>query len=141
MKSHIKDQPQAFDRFGARWTPTQILLDSAGVERHRIEGYLPVEDFLAELELGLGKLAFAHEDYAEAEKRFHDVDANHHDAACAAEACYWAGAARFKASHRGEALAESAKLLQERYPGTEWARRASVYLESAPQPRGRPGSR
>jgi hypothetical protein len=61
VKIHVKEQPAVFERFKAQWTPTQLILDGDGIEHHRIEGFLPKEDFIAELELGLGKLAFEEE--------------------------------------------------------------------------------
>jgi hypothetical protein len=32
-----------------------IVADSDGTERYRFEGYLPAEDFVAQLALGIGK--------------------------------------------------------------------------------------
>jgi tetratricopeptide (TPR) repeat protein len=68
VKAHIKEQKDTFTRFNVHWTPTQLVLDSDGVERHRIEGFLPSIDFMAQLELGLGKFYFQKEDYARAEE-------------------------------------------------------------------------
>jgi len=127
VKSHIKEQPQNFHRFGARWTPTQLILDPDGVERHRIEGFLPKMDLLGELELGLGKMEFALSHWPEAEKHFRSVQQKHPNAACAAEACYWEGVSEYKRTNKGETLAALGKRLRERYPGTEWARRGEVW--------------
>ena len=127
MKAHIKEEHATFDRFGARWTPTQIVLDSDGVERHRIEGFLPVEDFLAQLELGLGKLAFEGKNYTEAEYRFQSVCDTHPMAGAAPEACYWAGVSKYKSTNAPDPLRETAGLLSKRYPESEWARKASVW--------------
>ena len=127
VRAHIKEQPEVFSRFRASWTPTQIFLDKDGVERYRIEGFLPVEDFLAQLEMGLGRLKFEREDYEGAERAFHDVCDGHPGAGAAAEACYWAGVAAYKARHTAEPLAETAKLLRERYPESEWTKKASVW--------------
>ncbi len=49
------------------------MLDPEGRERHRVEGFLPVDDFLAQIELGLAKIAFQTEAYEEAEKRFRAI--------------------------------------------------------------------
>src|ERR1041385_3400045 len=50
---HVKDPDNAFkrisERFQAPWTPTILLLDPSGAEQHRIEGFLPTEDFLPKL--------------------------------------------------------------------------------------------
>jgi hypothetical protein len=45
--------------YGVQWTPTILVLDASGEERHRIEGFLPVEDFLPQLAFGLAHAAFA----------------------------------------------------------------------------------
>lgn len=68
VKIHIKEQPETFKRFGAQWTPTILIMAPDGEEAHRIEGFLPVEDFLAQLELGLGKALLRGEKYQDAEK-------------------------------------------------------------------------
>ena len=48
---HVKDQANDFKRFGerynAQWTPTLLVIDPSGTERHRIEGFLPADDLLA----------------------------------------------------------------------------------------------
>ena len=43
VRLHVKTHPEAMGRFGADWTPTVMLLDSNGQERHRIEGFLPAD--------------------------------------------------------------------------------------------------
>jgi outer membrane protein assembly factor BamD (BamD/ComL family) len=103
------------------------VLDPAGTERHRIEGFLPVDDFVAQLELGLAKLAFEGKEYAEAERRFRSVCDSHPGAGAAPEACYWAGVSAYKATDVAQPLKETAKLLKERYPESEWTRKASVW--------------
>lgn len=128
MKAHIKEQKATFNRFNAQWTPTQIILDADGVERFRIEGFLPVDDYLAQLDLGLGKLHFQHEKYAEAEKRFRSACESSPASGAAPEACYWAGVAAYKRSNDAGNLASAAKTLKERYPESEWARKASVWI-------------
>ena len=127
VKIHIKEQKQTFDRFGALWTPTQIILDLNGVERHRIEGFLPVEDFLARLELGLARVAFEDKRFAEAERRYRTICDEYPHTGAAPEACYWAGVSAYKATNQPQHLKETLDVLRERYPDTEWARRASVW--------------
>lgn len=128
VKAHIKEQKRTFERFNAQWTPTQIVLDSDGVERHRIEGFLPVEDFLAQLSLGLGKLLFQHQEYGNAEKRFRSIVETHATTGAAPEACYWAGVSAYKRSNDPAPLSATAKLLKAKYPESEWTRKASVWI-------------
>ena len=99
VKAHIKEQKPTFQRFNAQWTPTILLLDSAGAEKHRIEGFLPVDDFLAQLELGLAKISFQRGSYAEAEKRFRTICGTYRTTGAAPEARYWAGVSAYKASN------------------------------------------
>jgi hypothetical protein len=127
VRIHIKEKPDQFQRFHVSWTPTQLIMDPDSTERYRIEGFLPVEDFLGQLELGLGRLLFEHEDYEAAERRFHAVCDDHPRAGAAPEACYWAGVAAYKAKHEPAPLRETALLLRERYPDSEWTRKASVW--------------
>jgi len=127
VKVHIKEQPDTFKRFNAQWTPTLVLLDADGVERHRVEGFLPADDLLAQLDLGLGKIAFQHSQYGDAEKRFRSVFKNYAATAAAPEACYWAGVSAYKASNDPQHLAATARLLKERYPDSEWSRKSSVW--------------
>ena len=129
VKAHIKEQPQTFERFKALWTPTQLVLDTDGTERHRIEGFLPIEDFLAQLEQGLARLAFEHKDYEQAEQAFRGVCERRPRAGVAAEACYWAGVSAYKATNAPDPLRATAKLLRERYPESEWTRKASVWAK------------
>jgi hypothetical protein len=128
---HVKDDPADFKRYGekygAQWTPTILELDPQGTERHRIEGFLPVEDFLAQLILGLGHMAFKAERWAEAEKNFRQVAEKFPRSDAAAEALYWSGAAKYKNTHDATALRDTAKAFEQRYSDTPWAKKASVW--------------
>ena len=128
---HVRDQADDFLRFGqrynAQWTPTILELDPDGVERHRIEGFLPGDDFLAQLMLGVGHMAFKRGDFAEAERRFREVvdTLPHSDAA--AEALYWAGVSRYKKSGDSSALGETARAFTQSYTQSPWAKKASIW--------------
>lgn len=127
IKIHVKENPQAFERFGAQWTPTVIVADDDGTERYRFEGYLPAEDFMANLALGLAKRAFAHGDWVQAESGFRTVLDRHPESEVAPEALYWAGVSRYKASNDAAALQETAKAFQQRYSDSAWAKKSSVW--------------
>jgi hypothetical protein len=128
---HVKDQAADFKRFGerynAQWTPTLLVLDPEGVERHRIEGFLPAEDLLAQLPLGLGHSAFARQQWDEAERRFREVVERFPNTEAAPEALYWAGVARYKGKGDAKALGETAREFSRRYQGSSWAKKASVW--------------
>ena len=131
VRVHVREQADEFKRLGARfsaqWTPTVLIVDEGGEERYRLEGFLPADDFLAQLELGLGRAAFARSDFAEAERRFRGVVKNHPDTDAAPEALYWAGVAKYKATGDAAALAETYQQFQSRYKDTSWATKASVW--------------
>ena len=127
VKIHIKENHAGFDRFGVQWTPTIIVADSHGVERYRFEGYLPAGDFLSQLEMGLAKAAFANRNWSEAERRFREVAENFAESDAAAEALYWAGVSRYKATGDATALRRTAETFRSRYSGSQWAKKASVW--------------
>jgi outer membrane protein assembly factor BamD (BamD/ComL family) len=128
---HIKEQREVFERFRALWTPTQLILDSDGHELFRIEGFLPTDDFLAQLELGLAKIAFEHHRYDEAERRYRSVCERFPETGAAPEACYWEGVSAYKATNDPAHLRTTAERMKQRYPQSEWARKASVWEEPA----------
>lgn len=130
VKIHIKEQPQTFERFAALWTPTIVILDPDGVERHRIEGFLTAEDFLAELEVGRGKVAFARGDYAAANRIFASVRDQFPKTSAAPPAVYWEGVAGYKSSKDPNFLKDAASRLKETYSQSEWATKSSVWLGS-----------
>jgi hypothetical protein len=128
---HVRDDAADFKRYRERyaslWTPTILLLHPNGEERHRIEGFLPAEDFLAQLTLGLGHLAFTAERWSEAERWFTQVVEQFPQSEAAAEALYWAGVSRYKGKDDKNALAETARAFEQRYPDSSWAKKASVW--------------
>lgn len=126
-RAHVKDQGEVFKRFGAEWTPTVVIADADGTERHRFEGFLPKPDFLAQLRLGLAHRARARNEFAEAERRYRELSGQQVPDDIAAEAQYWAGVAKYKATNDGAALGETAKAFESRFSDTTWAKKASVW--------------
>jgi hypothetical protein len=126
VRFHVKENPQAFERFGAQWTPTILIDDPDGKERHRIEGFLPADAFLAQLQLGLARAAFSAGDWKNAEQHYESV-AGTGDEETAPEAMYWAGVARYKGSNDASHLGATHKRLSEKYPNSSWAKKASVW--------------
>jgi hypothetical protein len=127
VRIHMQENPKGFARFGAQWTPTVIVADPDGRERYRLEGYLPAEDFLAQLELGLGKSAFGNSNFAEAERRFRSVATKFPKSETAPEALYWMGVSKYKATNDANALKETAKAFRSQYKDSQWAKKASVW--------------
>ncbi len=131
VRIHVRENAEAWKKLspelGVQWTPTILILDQDGKEQHRLEGFLPAEDFLAQLAVGLAKVAFGRGDYKEAERLYRDVLEKHPNTDSAAEAMYWAGVSRYKASNDAGDLKEIARQFGERYQDTTWAKKASVW--------------
>jgi thioredoxin-related protein len=127
VEAHIKEHPAYFHRFGAVWTPTVLIMDYDGVERLRIEGYLPKEEFRAHLEMGLARVAFMGKKWADAERRYAEVVERYPDSKVAAEAVYWKGVSRYKQTNDHTVLGEVPEQLKEKYADTVWALKASVW--------------
>ena len=113
-------------RYSAQWKPTALVIDGDGIERHRIEGFLPPDDFSAQLVLALGHAAFGAGQFQTAEERFRDVVDKHGFSDAAPEALYWAGVSRYKATNDPRALKETAEAFK-KYPDSSWAKKASVW--------------
>ena len=131
VKLHVKDQAADYQkfaqRFDAQWTPTILELDSSANVRHKIEGFLPADDFLAQLILGLGHTAFKADDWKRAEELFRRIVNELPDTEAAPEALYWAGVAAYKGSNDGKALGDTAAAFKSRYTDSSWAKKASVW--------------
>lgn len=131
VRVHVQDHAEEYRRLGARygveWTPTILILDPSGEERHRIEGFVPAGELRAQLELGLGRFDFSAGAYGEAERRFRGIVEREPDAEVAPEALYWAGVAKYKATDDGSALEETALAFHDRYQSSPWATKASVW--------------
>jgi len=98
----------------------------AGEERHRIEGFLPSDDFVTQLGLGPGRIHFSAGRFREAEKQFREVRERHPDSDGTAEARYWEGVSKYKRTNYPSALSETAPAFREAYGATSWAKKASV---------------
>lgn len=128
---HVREQKEDWarfsERFGVQWTPTILVVDASGKERHRVEGFLPKDELIAQLALGLGHSAFARQQFGEAEKLLREVVERFPATSAAPEALYWAGVARYKATNDGAALADTAAAFARRFQDSTWAKKASVW--------------
>ena len=102
-------------------------MDSEGNERRRIEGYLPKTDFQAQLELGLARVDFMHKQWAAAKDKYTRVAELYPETIAAPEAIYWRGVSHYKATNDHTVLTPVAEDLGNKYPGSEWELKASVW--------------
>ena len=114
-------------RYAVKWTPTIIILDSDGDEHHRFVGYLPPEDFIAQIVLGKGKVEFDLDRFEQAMQCFQEILVRYPKTDAAPEAQYYLGVAKYKASHDPKELKLGLEVLQRDYPNSEWTKKAQVY--------------
>lgn len=112
------------------WTPTVVILDAYGRERFREIGYLPPEDFLAHMNLALGRAAFEERDFSSAARFYQTIADQFVKSELVPEALYFLGLARNKMS--GGSINDRRaiwKRILEEYPTSDWAKKASVAFE------------
>jgi len=127
LEAHIKEHPAYFKRFSAVWTPTVLVLDPDGHECWRIEGYLPKDEFQAQLLMGLARVDVMQKRWADAEKLYAQVVDRFPTTTTAAEALYWRDVSVYNRTHDHMPLQGVAKELRQRYPDSVWAKKASVW--------------
>lgn len=104
-----------------------MILDSSGKERVRLEGYLPREEFRAQLELGLARIAFMSKDWAQAEQRYAAVLERYPNTEAASEALYWKGVSQYKATNDHTVLGELPGQFRQQYPDSIWAMKTAAW--------------
>jgi hypothetical protein len=114
-------------RFNVVWTPSFLIAEPDGTVRHRVVGFLPLTEFMAQLELGLGKVEFGRDQFVASERTFEEVVRRYPHTFATAEADYWAGVSRYKQDKDRQFLKATAERLGERYPNNEWTVRASCW--------------
>jgi TolA-binding protein len=128
LEAHIKEHAVYFHRFDVNWTPSVLILDSNGKERFRIEGYLPKDEFRAQLELALARVAFMSKDWADAERRYTEVLERYPDSTAAPEALYWKGVSHYKGTNDHTVLGELPGQFEEQYPDSSWALKTAAWI-------------
>lgn len=98
-----------------------IILDPNGKERFRVEGYLPRDEFRAQLELGLARVAFMSKHWAEAKRRYVAVLERYPNTQAAPEALYWKGVSHYKGTNDHTVLGELPDQFRQNYPNSIWA--------------------
>jgi tetratricopeptide (TPR) repeat protein len=113
--------------FNVKWTPTLVTLDLDGKEHHRTVGFLPPEEIIPSLLLGMSKADFDRGQYADAIDRLNKILADFSESKSAPEAMYYLGVATYKKTKQAGPLKEAYEKLTARYPKSEWAERAAPY--------------
>ena len=104
-------------------------MDPDGKERWRLEGYLPRDEFRANLEMGLARVAVMRKDWADAESRFAGVVGHFPNSKFAPDAFYWQGICRYKATNDHHVLTDVGKTVTEKYGDSIAALKSVPWLE------------
>jgi len=120
------DDPLAGE-FVVKWTPNLVFADAERAVHHRIIGFLPPEELIPAILLGVGKTFFDLADLDRDLGILNEVVEKHPTSHAAPEAVYFMGVSRYKKTHSGEPLKEAYEKLKEAYPESEWAKRAAPY--------------
>jgi thioredoxin-related protein len=119
-------QPLSTD-FKVHWTPTLVTVDAQGQEHHRTVGFLPPEELIPSLLLGMAKVHFDQDNFDAALSGFEKVLKEYPQSDAAPEAVYLRGVSRHKKTHNAAPLKEAYEELQKTFPSSEWAKRAAPY--------------
>lgn len=105
-----------------------LILDSKAEERFRIEGYLPRDEFRAQLDLSLARVAFMNKKWADAEHRYTQVLERYPNSHAAPEALYWKGVSHYKATNDHTVLGELPDQFKQKYPDSPWALKTLAWI-------------
>lgn len=83
-------------KFDIAWTPTFLIQDAEGKVHRKLVGFIPTDDFLAQLKFGKGILFFEKYRHDEAMKWFMAVIEEHPDSGVSPEAVFFLGVTEFK---------------------------------------------
>jgi hypothetical protein len=119
---------EALRTYRLLWSPGFVFLDQRGSELRRFVGYLPPDDFLAELHVALGFSAMLRARYDESYREFRVAADRFPESPAAAEAIYWAGIAAYRRDGRKMEILRSVWAeIPLKYPKSTWWKRADVF--------------
>lgn len=119
-------QPMAKD-FRINWTPTLVILDPEGKEHYRSVGFLPADELIPSLLLGLAKVHFELDQFPETLLNLDRLIGDFPKSIAAPEAIFLRGVTGYKSTHEAKPLKRAYEKLQAQYPSSEWAQKASPY--------------
>ncbi len=113
--------------FNVKWTPTLVVLDASGEEHYRTVGFLPPEELIPSLLLGIAKVHFELDQFKDAIPNLEKILKDYPKSGAAPEAVYLRGVCGFENTHNPKLLKQAYERLQKEYPQSEWVKRALPY--------------
>jgi len=110
-------------RMRVPWTPTFLFVDADGLEHHRFIGYLPPDEFAAQIHLAGARAAFNRASWEEAARRYAHLAEKFPETDAAPESIYWIGVCDFKRTKNDQRIYEQAREVVRRYPNHIWAKK------------------
>ena len=121
------DQEPLSSQFQVKHTPNLVILDVEGHEVHRHVGFLPPEEFVPFLLLGLAKVDLARQAFDEALEGLEMLLRDYPRSGSSPEAVFLEGQARYKKQGDPKPLREAYEALAATFPENEWTKKASRY--------------
>ncbi len=115
------------EKYGVTWTPSIFVLDADGKVHYSTVGFIPPEEFVPTFMVGKARWFFDTGQYAEARAYLEEMLTRCPHPNAAAEAIYFLGVTRFKMDHDPKPLKAAYEELKDKYPQSEWTRRADPY--------------
>ncbi len=126
LQVRFDEQPIATD-FNVKWTPSIIVLDSDGKEHHRTVGFLPPEELIPFLLLGIAKVHLDADQFDSALASLNKLILEYPQSDLSFEAIYLRGVCLYKSTHSPKPLKEAYEQLNVRDPKNIWTKRAYPY--------------
>ncbi|MEN6617315.1 MAG: hypothetical protein ABFD12_12225 [Syntrophorhabdus sp.] len=126
IRMQSDQEPFATD-FKIKWTPCLIILGADGKEHWRRVGYLPPEQFIPTILVGIARYYFDADKFPEATRHLDMVFKEYPTSDAIPEAIYLAGVIGYKETHNRASLKNAYEKLASRYPDSEWTKRALPY--------------
>ena len=89
---------------------------------------MPKDEFEAQLEMGLARLAFKEKRWPDAERIYREVVEKFPNTSSAPEARYWRAVSHYKGTHDHTVLGQVAEELRENAPDSVWTKKALPWL-------------
>ena len=107
-------------RYRHVWTPDLRVLEADGTELYRWNGYLPPAEFTPQLLAAVAHARLRRKEFDRAAPLYEEVVRRFPTSLVAAEAQYFLGVSRYRASHESGDLLKAWHELEKSYPSSEW---------------------
>jgi hypothetical protein len=125
FRANVLTERELSKRFRIPWTPTFVFLDGEGLEHHRFIGFLPPDEFAAQIHLAGARAAFNRGAWEESARRYAQIAEKFPETDAAPESVYWIGVCDFKRTKNVERIYEQGRETAKRYPNHVWGKKLS----------------